>query len=181
MKTIKLLCESAERYAFEDHQEKPGAEHFLLAALELPDGTAKKVLAKFDVDTMCLKRSIEAQYSQALRKVGVEAPQMDNIGEDITPRTTLFRASASGEAVIQVLASQQKRRGDTKLLSAHVLAVLAETKVGVVARIFRILDLDAEIVKREAELVCISNVGWSLFFAKTRHQFNEIAGAIAIV
>jgi hypothetical protein len=36
MGTIKTLCEAAERIARANHQERPGAEHFVLAALELP-------------------------------------------------------------------------------------------------------------------------------------------------
>ncbi|WP_375763443.1 hypothetical protein ACE10X_34930 [Bradyrhizobium sp. Pha-3] len=39
MGTIKFLCERAETYALQDQQREPGAEHFLLASLDLPDGT----------------------------------------------------------------------------------------------------------------------------------------------
>tara|TARA_R110000850_G_scaffold29276_1_gene80894 strand:- start:2115 stop:2342 length:228 start_codon:yes stop_codon:yes gene_type:complete len=37
--TLKFLCERAEIHALQDQQREPGAEHFLLAALDLPDGT----------------------------------------------------------------------------------------------------------------------------------------------
>lgn len=41
MGTIKFLCERAETYALQDQQREPGAEHFLLASLDLPDGTSR--------------------------------------------------------------------------------------------------------------------------------------------
>lgn len=46
MNTIKLLCEGAEAHALQDQQREPGAEHFLLAALDLPDGTARLAFEK---------------------------------------------------------------------------------------------------------------------------------------
>ncbi|MGH6647625.1 hypothetical protein [Aquabacterium sp.] len=36
MGTIKSLCLGAEEHAQQDGQDKPGAEHFLLSALDLP-------------------------------------------------------------------------------------------------------------------------------------------------
>jgi Clp amino terminal domain, pathogenicity island component len=42
MSTLKSLCLRAEQHALRDQQRQPGAEHFLLAALDLPDGTARQ-------------------------------------------------------------------------------------------------------------------------------------------
>ena len=38
MHTIKILAEAAERHAGAAGEREPGPEHFLLAALDLPDG-----------------------------------------------------------------------------------------------------------------------------------------------
>ena len=42
MRTIKTLCTDAERHAHADGAREPGLEHFLLAALDLPDGTLER-------------------------------------------------------------------------------------------------------------------------------------------
>ena len=39
---IRFLSETAEAYALQDQQREPGAEHLLLAALDLPDGAARR-------------------------------------------------------------------------------------------------------------------------------------------
>jgi hypothetical protein len=39
--TLKTLCEAAEQHARRAGQDQPGAEHFVLAALDLPDGSAR--------------------------------------------------------------------------------------------------------------------------------------------
>ena len=44
MSTIKSLCLAAEQHANTDGQKEPGAEYFVLAALESPDGTAHKAI-----------------------------------------------------------------------------------------------------------------------------------------
>lgn len=46
MNTIRILSERAETHALQDQQREPGAEHFLLAALDLPDGTARLAFEK---------------------------------------------------------------------------------------------------------------------------------------
>ena len=50
MGTIKALNEAAERFALEDQQREPGAEHFLLAALALPDSTARLAFEAIGAD-----------------------------------------------------------------------------------------------------------------------------------
>jgi hypothetical protein len=50
MKTISRLCLGVEKYANLAGEEKPGAEHFMLSALDLPDGTARKVFERLKLD-----------------------------------------------------------------------------------------------------------------------------------
>ena len=50
MRTIKGLLTEAERISREMGQEEPGAEHLLLAAAELPDGSGARALARVGTD-----------------------------------------------------------------------------------------------------------------------------------
>jgi len=65
MSTIKFLCERAETYALQDQQREPGAEHFLLASLDLPDGMARLAFDRAGVEPDALKAAIERQYGEA--------------------------------------------------------------------------------------------------------------------
>lgn len=149
MKTIRLLCEAAERFALQDQQDKPRAEHFLLATFELPDGTARSAFEKLGVSFDAVKQAIDTQYRLSLEKVGIEVPPVPNDAA-VKPQAALYRASASGEAFMKALAAQQKKDGHPKLLGAHALMVLADMQAGSLARVFKLLELDAEAIKRAA-------------------------------
>ena len=71
MRTIRLLCEGAEAHALQDRQREPGAEHFLLAALDLPDGTARLAFERAGAEPGALKAAVERQYGDALRALGL--------------------------------------------------------------------------------------------------------------
>ena len=66
MSTIKSLCLAAEQHANTDGRKEPGAEHFVLAALESPDGTARKAFEHIRVDPNSFRAAI-AQHGEAVR------------------------------------------------------------------------------------------------------------------
>jgi ATP-dependent Clp protease ATP-binding subunit ClpA len=154
MSTIKALCLQAEQYALRDQQRQPGAEHFLLAALDLPDDTAKQAFAAIGADAATLRSAITRQYEAALRSVGVD-PQVtganDLVEQPLQPQDGLYDASASGKEVMQSLA--ENRQAHHPILSAHVVAVVATMKHGVAARALRTMGIDADQLRSAAEKV----------------------------
>lgn len=150
MRTIRRLSELAEAHAQRDRQTQPGAEHFLLAALDLPDGTARRAFLDAGGDPDGLRPAIEIQYADALRSIGLEAP-VENHGPEpeIRPQNELYRAAPSGEYVMQELAANGREHGP--LLGAHVVAVVATMECGVAARALSAMKLDRAMLKRSAE------------------------------
>jgi ATP-dependent Clp protease ATP-binding subunit ClpA len=145
VKTVSALCKGAERHARDDGQHEPGAEHFLLSALDLPDGSARRVFERLHVDASQVRAAIRRQYADALRQVGVDPGMLAQLDEApaAPPRQpALYRASASGQAVMQGLA-QLRAREDGELLGAHVVAVVASMQHGVAARALRAMGVDA--------------------------------------
>jgi hypothetical protein len=71
-RTIRQLLGGAERLAQESGETLPGAEHLLLAALALPDGTARRAFERLGVDPDGLPSAIASQHADALRTVGIE-------------------------------------------------------------------------------------------------------------
>ncbi|MBT9456230.1 MAG: Clp protease N-terminal domain-containing protein [Burkholderiaceae bacterium] len=148
MGTIKALCQGAERHALRDGQAEPGAEHFLLSALELPDGSARRSFERLQVDPAQLPAAIARQHGEALRGIGLDPDALDALDNAPQPAArALYNASPSGQAVMQGLAAS---RGQP-LLGAHVVAVIAGMRHGVAARTLRALGLNPQALAASAE------------------------------
>lgn len=149
-RTIKALCLGAERHANERGQQEPGAEHFVLAALELPDGTARQAFARVQRDPDEFAGAIDAQYRRALESAGVDPEQAAGLHGThvaIPAATGPYAAKPSAEALMQVLTREvmtEEHRRDVAmpLLGAHVLIAAAAAQFGVCARALRELDIE---------------------------------------
>lgn len=151
MSTIGKLCEIAELHALQDGQKRPGAEHFLLAALDLEDGTARLAFERVGANPEGVKRAIAHQYAAALHAMGFTGPTPDR-DDDVAPRRSepgMYHAAASGQEVMQALASSRQRHAP--LLGAHVVAIVAAMPHGVGARALRAMGVDAEALRAAAE------------------------------
>lgn len=160
MRTVKVLCLEAEKHANAEGQKEPGAEHFVLAALELPDGTAHKVFQRVNADPDGYRAAIDQQYQDALRSVGVALPEKGTAGgNDVTlpPGEGLYQVQPSAQALMQRLASHRKFDPKTPLVSAHVVLAAATAQQGVAPRAFRAMGIDpeklAEAAKAEIHLL----------------------------
>lgn len=149
MGTIKLLCEWAERFALQDQQREPGAEHFLLAALELPDGTARLAFERAGAEPNALRAAIERQYADALRLVGLKAD--GPAAAPMPANSGIYEAAPSGQDIMQELAATRKDHGP--LLGAHVVGIVAGMPHGVAARALRALGVDPAILKSTADAI----------------------------
>ena len=147
--TIKRLCERAEAHALQDQQREPGAEHFLLAALDLPDGTARLALEQAGVEPDALRAAIERQYADALRSIGLKAGIP--VGAPMPANPGVYRAAFSGRDIMQELAAT--RKDHSPLLGAHVVGIVAGMPHGVAARALRALDIDPVVLKSTADAI----------------------------
>lgn len=144
MRSIKSLCEQAEQHARSNGQE-PGAEHFVLAALDMPDGTAQAAFARLGVDGHSYKEAIRQQAANALHSVGVQVDvsvlKTSNPQRDMPTTGGLYQAQASGQNLMQALASQQKPPG-LALMGAHVLLAACTAQYGVAVRALRAMGIE---------------------------------------
>ena len=145
MGTIKTLCEAAERIANADQQKAPGAEHFVLAALELPDGSAARVFAKLGLTAETFHEALRAVHRSSLKAAGVSDAQIWNSEQSVPPLPQpgdIYRAAPSGEAVLKGLAALRKRGVAGPLIGVHVLEVVAAMQHGPTGRAFAVLGRD---------------------------------------
>lgn len=148
---LAALCRGAEDHARQDGQGEPGAEHFLLASLDLPDGSARRAFARIGVDPGALAAAIARQYDEALSRIGVDAGGLASTPEPLSsPAPGLYSAAPSGQDLVQRLAKGHRidRRGP--LVGAHVVEAVAATPHGVSARALRTLGVDLEALGQAA-------------------------------
>ncbi|MDW6002833.1 Clp protease N-terminal domain-containing protein [Vibrio mangrovi] len=150
MKTIGKLIPGAEEQANIMGEEKPGAEHFVLSALNLEDGTAKRVFDKFGIDANKFKSAIKAQYDEALSSIGISGQATEITPEPIKSDKILLDSHPSGQDLMKSLYALKKEDNSRPLQSAHVIIVAASIKHGVVPRAFKVLGVDNESLAKAA-------------------------------
>jgi len=150
MGTIKTLCFEAEKLANADGQKEPGAEHFVLSALALPDGTARKAFERIDTDPDSFRAAIAQQYEDALQNLGIALPHDAVNTDEATPISTSigpYKTQPSAQALMQtltreIMVKEQKADSTAPLLSAHVVLAATSAQYGVAARAFRAMGID---------------------------------------
>lgn len=147
MATVARLLRSAERHALAGQQTKPGAEHFVLAALDLPDGTARQAFSAIGADPAGVAQAIETQHKAALAGIGIAPEEADE--PPLPGQTGVYRAAPSGEALMQSLA--KRSHAGRPLRGADVLVVAAGQPHGVVARTFKTMGIDPQALAAAAE------------------------------
>jgi ATP-dependent Clp protease ATP-binding subunit ClpA len=147
MATIKSLCEQAEAHARRHGVTQPGAEHFVLAALDLPDGTAQRAFAQVGANSTDFARAIVQQQADALQSVGIHAkPELlaPDATEPSQPMPRLYAAQPSARRLFELLTTVRQQHPQHPLSGAHVLLAAAQLQQGVVARSLRAMGINAE-------------------------------------
>jgi len=149
MRTIKALCLGAERHANAEGQQEVGLEHFVLAAIDLPDGTARKAFESVNADPDGFRSAITLQYQQALDSVGI-----GNDAESPAPvpaGSGAYRSRPQVGPMLEQLANRERRDVAEPLLGAHVIAAIAATEHGTAARALKAMGIDRQALASAAK------------------------------
>lgn len=143
--TIRQVLERAEQLARADGVEHPGAEHLVLAACELPDGTATAALAAVGTTPEELAAALRVVHDEALGAVGVRAaePAVD----DALPDPPAPRGIYRGQVPLQQVFGRARElvaEEDSRLSGGWFLAAAAERRRGTTARALDRLDVDRD-------------------------------------
>jgi len=149
--TLTQLCQMAEKYAKKRGEGEPGEEHFLLSALELPDGTAQRVFERLGVNEDQLEKAIDQQHIDALSYIGIDASDMSSVAnenDDVGEHSNSpFKSKPSAQSLMKELVASRRSDKDIPLLGLHIIEVLSDKKLGIVSRAFEVLGLDQQSVK----------------------------------
>lgn len=163
MKTLTALISGADEQAQLSGEEEPGAEHYLLSALTLSDGSAARVFERVGVDPNQFRDAVHQQYDDALQSVGINANGHFVHPEPIASSRVFHNSKPSGQAVIKALYALRREDQETPLLGAHVVDVVTKMNHGVAARALRAMGVDpAQITQAiHEELSTLSQVSQS--------------------
>lgn len=151
MGKIKQLLEQAEAIARRDGLAAPAAEHLVLAALELPDGTARAALERAGSSAEAFAAALREQHAAALAAVGVVADDelIDASLPDPQPATGVYRSETSAQELFQRAGAAARAEGGG-LLGAHVVRAAAALEHGTVARVLEHLGVDRHVLSASA-------------------------------
>lgn len=145
MRTIGRLLTDAEQVARRMGDEQPSAEHLLLAAMTLPDGSAARALHGFDVDADRLAQAIRDEHASALVAAGIDAGTAAAVAADqpVTPPrdSGVYRSNPSAQELFQA-AGAAARGARQRLAGAHVVLAAADLEHGTLARALERLGVD---------------------------------------
>lgn len=143
--------ENAETIAHRDGLTQPAAEHLVLAALDLPDGTARAALDRAGSSAETFATALREQHAAALDAVGVAVDDelIDASLPEPAPAAGVYRSEPSAQELFQ-RAGADARSGGGGLLGAHVLRAAADLEHGTVARTFEHLGVDRNTLRAAA-------------------------------
>ena len=143
--TLQTLFASAERHANEEGQTEPGAEHLVMAALEMPDGTASKAFERVGAKPARFRDAVAQQYVEALRSVGIETSSAAPI-RDAQPvpatKGAVYTAHPSVQALMQTLTSDRPFTASPPLLGADILIAATAGQHTIAVRALRAMGVD---------------------------------------
>ena len=148
MRAIADLSTRAEAIARRGGVVEPAAEHFVLAALEMPDGSAGEAFSALGHDKSSLEDAIREQHTAALAIVGIPKEHVVE-GEVINgpTGTGLYRAAATGKQLMQILSRQARERNSGGFRSLQVLEAALALRHGVVPGALKKLGVSDQIIK----------------------------------
>jgi ATP-dependent Clp protease ATP-binding subunit ClpA len=148
-RTIMALSLDAERRALQAGQQHPGAEHYTLAALDLEDGSARRVFERIGADPEAYRAALAERHAAALSTLGIE-PLQQAEPPSRANASTLFDAQPSGQALMQSLPELQ-RRLPAPLCGAHVLLAAAAMTHSAAGRALKAINIEPQALSRAAE------------------------------
>jgi ATP-dependent Clp protease ATP-binding subunit ClpA len=145
MRTIKQLLTDAERIAREMGEEEPAAEHLLLSAIGLPDGSAARALDRLGIDAERIRAALRQEHADALVTAGVPRATAEAMADPVplgpAGAPLLYGAGPSARDVFQE-AGKLARSSKQRLAGAHVVAAIAALERGTMPRVLDRLGVD---------------------------------------
>lgn len=147
MRTITRLLTDAEAIANREGDRKPGAEHAVVAALRLPEGSAARVFASYGLTDEDLLREVRQIHQEDSGGPGIGAAA--TIGP-VEPAGRLYDAQRSVRTLLDATRAAFHEHPSSVLTGTHVLIAASEIEDGTLPRALDRLGIDRADLRRRA-------------------------------
>ncbi|MFW2382349.1 MAG: Clp protease N-terminal domain-containing protein [Acidimicrobiales bacterium] len=139
---MNTLFTAAEKEAALVGEAEYGTEHLVLAAFDLPDGSAARAFKRVGVDPHAFRKAINDQHAEALRAIGI-APEDGRIDSQLPeppdPKGPMKSKGSSQNVFKKVVKLVKKEK--SQLYGAYIILVAAEAEAGSTARALETLGV----------------------------------------
>lgn len=150
VKTIGKLIPGADEEARSLGKKTTGAEHFVLSALNLEDGTASKTFEKLGIDSIGFRNAVKAQYDVGLSTKGVDAGSLDDEPVPVHSDKASHSSKPSGQSLMKSLYALKQKDKERPLQGAHVLIAAAAIEHGVLPAALKVLGINRDALAKVA-------------------------------
>jgi len=142
--TINALLTGAENLAREAGQSPPGAEHLLLSALALPDGTASEAFERAGLDPDEFRAALSSPEAIDLGGIGKVTPAATGDADPLraAPQSDQLPKNPSAQLTFQVAVRLCKATKPSQLLGAHVILAVCQQEHGSAIRALQSLGIE---------------------------------------
>lgn len=145
MKALSSLIQAAEHHSQKRNEgNKPGAEHFVLAAIESEDGAAREVFEREGLDAVDFADALREQYKESLNSIGIRIDDDSlRVSDDsaYSNAMALPQLTESGSELLRIMSRQNQGR---EFSGADVLCAINSVPSGPAHRAFAIMGTSAD-------------------------------------
>jgi ATP-dependent Clp protease ATP-binding subunit ClpA len=142
---MNAMFPAAELEAKRLGEKEPAEEHLVLAALELPEGSARRAFERIGADPVAFRMAIAKQRNDALRAAEIAA--LDEDVEENTPKPDLSfavtRTSPSAQMVFKKVVELVPTE-NSPIYGAYIVMVAAGIEQGKTAEALRSMGVDTD-------------------------------------
>ena len=152
IRIMATLFPAAETVARQDGLEAAGAEHLVIAALDLPDGSARRAFERVGATADDFRDAVRAQHHEALAGVGMsglEDSALDRRLPEPVPAPGPVKTSPSAHKMFRGIV-KQVRKERAQLYGAYFVLAAAESQRGTAVRAIRHMGIDPSALAQAA-------------------------------
>ncbi len=150
IRTMNKLFSAAEKEALQVGESEPGDEHLILAAFELPDGSAERAFKRVGVYPKAFRDAISNQHDDALRAMGIRPDRVaPNEIPEAPKQNKPMKFKGSSQNVFKKVV-KMVRKEKTPLYGAHIVFMAAQAEHGTTARALAALGISRDALEKAA-------------------------------
>lgn len=149
MQIVSGLLSNAERIANEMSDQRPAAEHLVLASFQMSDQTAITVFREIAGEPVLFKQQLEKQQDQVLRDVGIELNGLDISQHDASVAPAVLPgAQISAQQVLREMAGKTSFWAALPVTGLDVLSAVIDLESGAAFKALQALGLNRQVLEQ---------------------------------